>query len=293
MMKDGIVNNLYVRLFPIPRQLFSKFFFADINSLDINNTFWKNYLSEAKLSTPKSCSWIQVLISLYLKENSNPWNSALCVFCNFLISAIYFSGFGQKRKLSEYVGDNYTPLTYDPSEVHNQHHRHKRSLPDPETGEHDHRVRVQFSSHGRYFDLSLQRDHSVFHNNLVVERGDDVIAADVDLSHIYEGELVNEPGSYCFGAIRNGVFDGQIQTPSQGIYYVERANRYFNDEDAIIDDDLDNTNTTNDDLERQNDKNKVNMTTSKKKFHSVIYHESHLIDPFHHSKKCKSSLFGI
>ena len=44
------------------------------------------------------------------------------------------SGFGQERKLSEYV-HHYEPLTYDASGVHGQHHRHKRSLP-----EEDHKV---------------------------------------------------------------------------------------------------------------------------------------------------------
>merc|ERR1712001_711193 len=72
----------------------------------------------------------------------------------------------------------------------------------------------------------------------------------------------------CFGAIRDGVFDGQIHSASDGIYYVERANRYFDTPD----------------LENEED----NSTTSK--FHSVIYHEKHLVDPFHHSKKVNLGL---
>ena len=75
---------------------------------------------------------------------------------------------GSKRKLSDYV-HHFEPLDYDASEVHDQHHRHKRSLRQDE-----HKVRIQFSSHGRDFDLELERDHSVFHNNLVVERGEDI-----------------------------------------------------------------------------------------------------------------------
>ena len=47
---------------------------------------------------------------------------------------LQISGFGQERKLSEYV-HHYEPLTYDASGVHGQHHRHKRSLP-----EEDHKV---------------------------------------------------------------------------------------------------------------------------------------------------------
>lgn len=166
----------------------------------------------------------------------------------------------QKRKLSEYV-HHYEGLDYDASAIRDQHHRHKRSTLDE-----DHRVNIQFEGHGRAFDLELKRDHSVFHNQLVVERGEEV-AHDVDLSHIYEGQLIDEPGSHCFGAIRNGVFDGQIYSPSHGLYYVERANRYF-----------------------QESKNDLHENDNKTKFHSVIYHEKHLIDPFHHSKKVNLGL---
>jgi disintegrin and metalloproteinase domain-containing protein 10 len=171
-------------------------------------------------------------------------------------------GFGQERKLSEYV-HHYEPLTYDASGVHTQHHRHKRSLP-----EEDHKVNIQFESHGRSFDLELKRDHSVFHDGLVLERGyQGSQAHDFDVSHIYEGGLWNEPESHCFGAIRDGVFDGQIHTASEGIYYIERANKYFDTPDLQHED---NNNTS--------------------KFHSVIYHEKHLIDPFHHSKKVNLGL---
>lgn len=170
-------------------------------------------------------------------------------------------GFGQERKLSEYV-HHYEPLTYDASGVHGQHHRHKRSLPQD-----DHTVNIQFESHGRSFDLELKRDHSVFHDGLVLERGyQGSQAHDYDVSHIYEGGLSDEPGSHCFGAIRDGVFDGQIHTASDGIYYIERANKYFDTPDLQHED-----NTTS-------------------KFHSVIYHENHLVDPFHHSKKVNLGL---
>ena len=73
-----------------------------------------------------------------------------------------------QRKLSDYV-HHFEPLDYDASYVHDQHHRHRRSVRQD-----DHKVRIQFASHGRDFELELQRDHSVFHNHLVVERGDDI-----------------------------------------------------------------------------------------------------------------------
>ena len=123
-----------------------------------------------------------------------------------------------KRKLSDYV-HHYEELKYDTDDIHAQHHRHKRSTPQEED-----RVRLHFHSHGRPFDLELERDHSVFHNNLIVERNNEAFKP--DLSHIYHGKLIGEPNSHCFGAIRDGVFDGQIHTATDGIYYVERANRY-------------------------------------------------------------------
>ena len=51
------------------------------------------------------------------------------------------------------------------------------------------------------------------------------------------------------------------------VFVSERANRYFD---------------TTSDLQDNDDSN---TTTNSKKFHSVIYHEKHLVDPFHHSKK--------
>ena len=74
----------------------------------------------------------------------------------------------QKRKLSDYV-HHYEALAYDTSYVHDQHQRHKRSPRQDE-----HKVNIQFASHGRDFELELQRDHSVFHNHIVVERGEDI-----------------------------------------------------------------------------------------------------------------------
>ncbi len=73
--------------------------------------------------------------------------------------------------------------------------------------------------------------------------------------------FADEPSSHCFGAIRGGVFDGQIHSSKDGIFYVERASRYFSDLD--------------------NKKNDNNTDT----FHSVIYHERHLTDPYQHSRK--------
>ena len=80
--------------------------------------------------------------------------------------------------------------------------------------------------------------------------------------HLYEGRLVGEPDSHAFGALRDGIFDGEIRTQNDGVYYVERAQKYFSD----------NSNET---------------------FHSVIYHEDHLKDPFHHSRHGERPLFFL
>ena len=72
-----------------------------------------------------------------------------------------------------------------------------------------------------------------------------------DLSHIYDSPDVGR-GGHAFGSLHDGVFDGQVETP-EGTYYIERAHKYFRD-------------------------------GSNDSFHSVIYHERHLKDPFRHSK---------
>ncbi len=60
--------------------------------------------------------------------------------------------------------------------------------------EDDHRVKVDFFSHGRRFQLELQRDHSVFHDEMVVVRGDgeEDITQSVDTSHLYHGKVRGE-----------------------------------------------------------------------------------------------------
>ena len=167
---------------------------------------------------------------------------------------------------------HYETLNYDNTYIDQQHKRHKRSVPAQKDikliysrdsqNEQPH-VDLEFSAHGRDFKLRLKRDYSVFHNDFEIEDGTgNSISADHDLSHIYEGHLIgpnsdtnSDKHPHCFGAIRDGVFDGQINT-CEGTFYVERANKYFPD-------------LTND------------------TFHSVIYHEKHLKDPFHHSRSGK------
>ena len=82
--------------------------------------------------------------------------------------------------------------------------------------------------------------------------------------------IPDDPGSYCFGSIRDGVFDGQIVTDS-GTYYVERSNKHFHG-------DLQNL-------------NKVYSHSGSSHAHSVIYHEKHIRYPLNHQRngKCEIS----
>lgn len=89
-------------------------------------------------------------------------------------------------RLSEYV-EHYEALHYDAEPVAVDHHRHKRSAPAD-----DHRVRVDFVAHGRRFNMELKRDHSVFHDNLVIKDQDENTLHHLDTSHIYEGRVLGE-----------------------------------------------------------------------------------------------------
>jgi len=51
---------------------------------------------------------------------------------------------------------------------------------------------------------------------------------------LYEGRLLGEPESHVFGAVRGGVFDGQIKTQNDGLFYVERSQRYFPGENQLF-----------------------------------------------------------
>ena len=110
-------------------------------------------------------------------------------------------------------------------------------------------LELSFTAHGREFQLRLFADHSVFHPGYSVTGPLDKPIEGAD-HHLYEGELVDEPGSHVFGVVRDGVFDGTIKTKRHGTFYVERAGRY---------------------LPREH----VNASS-----HSVIYHHDHLRMPW-------------
>ncbi|XP_063229984.1 disintegrin and metalloproteinase domain-containing protein 10 [Bacillus rossius redtenbacheri] len=142
--------------------------------------------------------------------------------------------------LSEYVS-RFDTLSYDAQAVHRSHARAKRSAAG------DASVDVNFSAHSRSFKIRLKRDTSMFSDDLVVH-GHDGSRVPVDTSHIYRGHVADEPDSLVFGSISDGIFEGKILT-QQGSFYVEKAHHYFPKRD----------NTS---------------------FHSVIYSENDITDPY-------------
>lgn len=75
------------------------------------------------------------------------------------------------------------------------------------------------------------------------------------------GRLTDEPESTAFGSINEGVFDGKIYS-RDGVFYVEKASRYFGRRDH------------NDSPGNKSSNSNTND------FHSVIYKEEHVIDPY-------------
>lgn len=155
--------------------------------------------------------------------------------------------------LNEYVS-HYEVLRYDSGVINNHHDRHKRSS--------NHEVPVQFSAHGRTFHLRLRRDTTTISPYVTVDIPKQF--DDIDTSHLYEGTLHDEPRSTVWGSLRDGVFDGIIQSERDGTYYCERANKYFPRHNA-----------------------------SHSGFHSVIYHDNDVEDPYAHLREGHSSGCGM
>ncbi|XP_049869828.1 disintegrin and metalloproteinase domain-containing protein 10-like [Pectinophora gossypiella] len=166
-------------------------------------------------------------------------------YITFLLLALPYIESASRRRLSEYV-EHYEPLDYDAGAVHAQHVRVRRSLDAPPD------LRLDFRAHGRTFRLRLRRDLSAFTDDFKVE-GSNGEHHEVDTSHIYHGELADEPQSTVFGSVTDGVFEGKILV-KDGAFYVEHARRYF----------------------------PPNGTRSK--VHSVIYREGDVGDPYAHRR---------
>ncbi|KYN13236.1 Disintegrin and metalloproteinase domain-containing protein 10 [Trachymyrmex cornetzi] len=149
----------------------------------------------------------------------------------------------ETRRLNEYIR-HYETLSYPVEEVHRSHLRAKRSINRDST------VTLKFRAHGKDFHIRLKRDSTTFSNNLIIEGSTGERQYNSDVSHVYQGNLVGEPGSHVFGSVSDGVFHGKIVSPKSGAWYVERAHYYFPPRE-------------------------INET-----LHSVIYHENDVGDPY-------------
>jgi disintegrin and metalloproteinase domain-containing protein 10 len=88
-----------------------------------------------------------------------------------------------------------------------------------------------------------------------------------DTSHIYHGRVIGDPHSEVFGSIIDGVFEGKIITAKDS-YFIEKARHYFKN--------------VSHQLEHHDEP-----------FHSVIYNEKHVDDPYQHKRTGHAGGCGI
>ncbi|XP_041780583.1 disintegrin and metalloproteinase domain-containing protein 10 isoform X1 [Anopheles merus] len=169
------------------------------------------------------------------------------------------------RPLNEYIS-HYEKLSYDHEHLHASHSRAKRSVTK------DHYVHLSFSAHDRDFNIRLKRDLSTISDKLEIHT--DKGPVQVDSSHIYHGEVIDDPNSYVFGSIFDGVFEGKVIT-SEDEYYVERAKHYFRESSDPETHPLHHTGD------------------GEPPFHSVIYKDQHVDDPYRHRRKGHPSGCGV
>lgn len=166
----------------------------------------------------------------------------------------------KERPLNEYIS-HYETLSYDHKHLHASHSRAKRSVTK------DHQVHLRFKAHGKDFNIRLRRDLSTFSDKLEIH-GPHGGPIEVDSSHLYQGELIGDPKSVVFGSIIDGVFEGKLIGGSgRDSYYVERAKHYFR-------------NSSDPETHPLH-----HVPGHDRPFHSVIYREEHVDDPYRHRRK--------
>ncbi|XP_058452877.1 disintegrin and metalloproteinase domain-containing protein 10 isoform X2 [Malaya genurostris] len=181
------------------------------------------------------------------------------------IESGYVREIKKERPLNEYIS-HYETLSYDHKHLHASHSRAKRSVTK------DHHVYLRFKAHGRDFNIRLRRDLSTFSDKLEIHTESGPIEADT--SHLYQGEVLGDPDSHAFGSIIDGVFEGKLIT-ARDSYYVERAKHYFR-------------NSSHPDTHPLH-----HVDGHDKPFHSVIYNEKHVDDPYRQRRKGHPSGCGI
>lgn len=85
----------------------------------------------------------------------------------------------------------------------------------------------------------------------------------LDTSHIYEGEVLGDKESFVHGSITDGIFHGRILTSKES-YYVENAKYYF-----------------------------PNKSHAENGFHSVIYKDKHVDDPYREQRVAHPNGCGL
>ncbi|KAI0207615.1 Disintegrin and metalloproteinase domain-containing protein 10 [Lamellibrachia satsuma] len=154
-----------------------------------------------------------------------------------------------KQNLNDYI-QHFEGLSYSTQTLHSKHERAKRSV--------DANVNLHFFAHGREFNLRLRRDTSTFSHDAKLKEFDGRLV-DLDVSHIYEGQVVGERDSYVHGSIIQGIFSGKIRT-RRATYFVDKTEMYFRDP---------------------------------QKFHSVIYSEDDMVvDPYRHKRNAERGTCG-
>ncbi|KAJ8249170.1 hypothetical protein GJAV_G00231920 [Gymnothorax javanicus] len=165
-------------------------------------------------------------------------NDMIFITFLFLFYCIRSTGGLYGNPLSKHI-HHYEGLSYDTGALHSSHQRVKRAV-----SHEDRFLRLDFHAHGRYFNLRMKRDTSLFAKDFKLEISGEEMP--YDTSHIYSGEIYGEKGSLTHGSVVDGRFEGFIQT-HKGTYYVEPSERYLRDRNVP--------------------------------FHSVIYHEEDIVYP--------------
>ncbi|KAG0423841.1 hypothetical protein HPB47_000389 [Ixodes persulcatus] len=142
---------------------------------------------------------------------AQPWKKN--VIKQALLVILLLNGQSRAGRLNPFVR-HYEPLSYPPQHSFasmRSHAKSKRSVPDTAD------ANVRFSAYGR--------DRSVFADDFVMATSSRGVI-DVNLDHIYSGELDGDPGSRVFGSLVNGVFEGHIATSEEDAFYVEPSWKY-------------------------------------------------------------------
>ncbi|KAL7640869.1 UNVERIFIED_CONTAM: hypothetical protein RMT77_008006 [Armadillidium vulgare] len=128
----------------------------------------------------------------------------------------FASGASAGLVLSDHI-KHFEPVFFDSSALRLHHHRAKRDA--------NHVVSLDFTAHSRVFKIRLQRDSSIFADDVAFESTDGVI--DFDVGKVYSGTLEDDDQVDVHGILsQDGLFDGHISTPNE-LFYVEPAHRYF------------------------------------------------------------------